>query len=184
MRPSHGYVSSEGLLKSFPRFDVPTFFGRELEKCKRFAEVWYGSSLPPQIPVVGMSDPRADSRTLLHEQLAIIYPTDYMTQIQKKSQLKLIGDFVSDLERSLGVERKSVCFAHEWDMHSPLEAQGCSLTEFMELACLDSFFYEDYHNFVPFIRGYKGKYGKTPYFSPPVRWQWLVYPTLECCAFY
>lgn len=46
MRPSHGHLSDDGLLKSFPRFDVPTFFGRELEKCKNFASAWYGNTLP------------------------------------------------------------------------------------------------------------------------------------------
>jgi Asp-tRNA(Asn)/Glu-tRNA(Gln) amidotransferase A subunit family amidase len=48
MRPSHGYLSPQGLLDSFPRFDMPTFFGRGLEKCKLFAEAWYGNELPSQ----------------------------------------------------------------------------------------------------------------------------------------
>ena len=46
MRPTHGLLPHDGLLASFPRFDVPTFFGRELEKCKQFARAWYGKSLP------------------------------------------------------------------------------------------------------------------------------------------
>lgn len=28
------------------RFDVPTFFGRDLLKCRGFAEAWYGDALP------------------------------------------------------------------------------------------------------------------------------------------
>jgi hypothetical protein len=36
----------DGFLASFPRFDVPTFFGREIGKCKEFAAAWYGKDLP------------------------------------------------------------------------------------------------------------------------------------------
>lgn len=34
MRPTHGLLSHEGFLLSFPRFDVPTLFGRELGSCR------------------------------------------------------------------------------------------------------------------------------------------------------
>ncbi|PSN70640.1 amidase signature enzyme [Corynespora cassiicola Philippines] len=51
MRPSHGYLPHEGLVGSFPQFDVPTFFGRDLVTCKIFAEAWYGQLLPRQVSI-------------------------------------------------------------------------------------------------------------------------------------
>ncbi|KAL0263688.1 hypothetical protein SLS55_002669 [Diplodia seriata] len=46
MRPTHGALSTRGFVPSFERFDVPAFFGRDLGLCRRFAEAWYGESLP------------------------------------------------------------------------------------------------------------------------------------------
>jgi hypothetical protein len=41
-----------------------------------------------------------------------------------------------------------------------------------EKAGRNSFFYDDYHNFDKFREDYQRVFKKTPYVSPPVRWQW------------
>lgn len=176
MRPSHGHLSHDGFLASFPRFDTPTFFGRELEKCKQFAEAWYGRSLPLQTSngSVGLETAFHHSARLISPQkpFAIIYASDYMKIIGNQQQLKLIDEFVTDLEDSLGVKHERVSFDEAWESNPPSEANGESLEEYMKDASRDSFFYVDYHNFDPFREDYKQKYGRDAYISPPVRWQW------------
>ncbi|KAK0701218.1 amidase signature domain-containing protein [Apiosordaria backusii] len=138
-------------------FDVPTFFGREIGKCRYFADSWYGKSLkPPQKTGVP----------------AIIYPTDYMSVISNKTQLDVIDKFVEDLESSLGVPAEKVSFNDLWESTTPGAANGLSLQEFMKDASRNSFFYDDYHSFDKFRADYFEKFGKRPYISPPVRWQW------------
>ena len=122
MRPSHGVLPVDGYIPSFRRFDVPTFFGRDLEICRQFAEHWYCHELPHSFPLPP----------------AIIYPTDYMALIQNKEQLRLIGDFVADLERSLGVKHQKVSFNEVWEHAPPSEARGKSLQDYMR-GCLSGF---------------------------------------------
>ncbi|KAF1850932.1 amidase signature enzyme [Cucurbitaria berberidis CBS 394.84] len=158
MRPSHGNLSHEGLLKSFPRFDVPTFFGRDLDKCRVFAEAWYGDSLQA---CFNKSKP-----------FSLLYALDYMATIGNQEQLNLIDAFVSDLEVTLEVQHERISFDEAWKSQPPLEAKDATLAEYMRDVSRDSFFFEDYHNFGPFREDYRHKFGKDPYISPPVRWQW------------
>ncbi|KAI4206151.1 MAG: hypothetical protein LQ348_001065 [Seirophora lacunosa] len=156
MRPSHGVLPVDGYTASFRQFDVPTFFGRDVAKCKAFASEWYGDLLPE----VKILPPR------------IIYPLDYMSLISNKDQLQLIDQFVVDLEVVMGIKQEKVTLTSLWDSSPPAEAGGQSLDEYMKHACRDSFFHDDYHNFGCFRQEYQNKFSKTPYVSPPVRWQW------------
>ncbi len=55
-----------------------------------------------------------------------------MELITNKDQRKLVDEFASDLEMSLGVRRKSVSFNSLWDAHPPAKAKGKSLQNFMK----------------------------------------------------
>ncbi|KAK4201320.1 amidase signature domain-containing protein [Triangularia verruculosa] len=157
MRPTHGILPDAGYVTSFRKFDVPTFFGRRIEKCRYFAKSWYGKSLRPP-PCTGNP--------------AIIYPADYMSLITNKTQLDVIDAFVHDLKSSLGVSAEKVSFDELWDSAPPEAAEGLSLQEFMKDASRNSFFHDDYHSFDKFRADYFDKFGKEPCVSPPVRWQW------------
>ncbi|KAL8364203.1 hypothetical protein RB601_009782 [Gaeumannomyces tritici] len=154
MRPTHGVLPVEGYIPSFRRFDVPTFFGRDLQDYKYFAQSWYGSDL------------RAPKPTGVP---AIIYPTDYISLIRNKTQVALIDSFVADLEKYLGVEHKKVSCVEFWDKDPPAEAHGASCQEYMKDAGRNRFFYDDYHNFDKFREDYVKKFDRRPYVSPPVR---------------
>ncbi len=95
-----------------------------------------------------------------------------MELITNKDQLKIIDDFITDLENSLGVKHKKVSFSEVWASNPPLEAKGESLHEYMKDAGRNSFFYDDYHHFDKFRKDYYREFKKTPYISPPIRWQW------------
>ncbi|KAK4222507.1 amidase signature domain-containing protein [Podospora fimiseda] len=86
--------------------------------------------------------------------------------------LDLIDEFVNDLESSLGVTHEKVSFNELWNSTTPEAAKGLSLQEFMRDASRNSFFHDDYHSFDKFRADYFAKFGKQPYVSPPVRWQW------------
>ncbi|KAF2108478.1 amidase signature domain-containing protein [Lophiotrema nucula] len=156
MRPTHGMLSHEGFLVSFPRFDTPTFFGRDLDKCKHFAKSWYGMNLPESTD----------------KPFAIVYALDYMNLIGNKEQMKVIDAYVADLETSLGIRHQRLSFNEVWVTNPPVEANGASLQEYMKDVSRNSFFYEDYHNFDKFREDYRMEFDKEPYVSPPVRWQW------------
>ncbi|PVH87325.1 amidase signature enzyme [Cadophora sp. DSE1049] len=156
-RPSHGVLPTEGYIPSFEQFDTPTFFGRSLGICREFTEHWYGDKLqqdPCSLPP------------------AIVYPTEFMSMITNKDQLKIINDFTEDLENSLNVKHEKVSFGEVWSSDPPAEAEGASLQDFMKYAGRNSFFHDDYHHFDEFRTEYHQVFNKTPYVSPPVRWQW------------
>lgn len=138
------------------QFDVPCFYGRDLEKCRAFANHWYGYELPSIVSLPPW----------------IIYPSDYIALITNRDQLEIVNGFVADLESFLGVKQRKVSFESLWDDSPPTEAGGQSLREYMKDACKDSFFHDDYHNFDQFREDYQRRYSTTPYVSPPVRWKW------------
>ncbi|KAL8833097.1 MAG: hypothetical protein Q9170_004506 [Blastenia crenularia] len=166
MRPSHGVLPVDGYTASFRQFDVPTFFGRGVATCKAFASEWYGYKLP---------EPKALPPR-------IIYPLDYMSLITNKDQLRIIDNFVVDLEAAMRIKHERVSLASLWDVLPPVEAGGQSLHEYMKHACRDSFFHDDYHNFDSFRQEYQDKFAKTPYVSPPVQWQWNLSETITQAA--
>jgi hypothetical protein len=55
-----------------------------------------------------------------------------MSLITNKDQLKIIDNFVADLEKSLGVKHKRVSFNEVWDSDPPEEVKGESLQEYMK----------------------------------------------------
>jgi len=52
-----------------------------------------------------------------------------MSLITNKDQLKIIDNFVADLEKSLGVKHKRVSFNEGWGSDRPEEVKGESLQE-------------------------------------------------------
>lgn len=113
-----------------------------------------------------------------------------MSLITNQTQLGLIDEFASDLEKSLGVKHEKVSFEELWSSHPPVKAGDMSLQEFMKdvsemtkamlpmlqltwaEVCRNSFFHDDYHSLDAFRSDYDKRFGKQPYVSPPVRWQW------------
>ncbi|CAG8984269.1 hypothetical protein HYALB_00010694 [Hymenoscyphus albidus] len=156
-RPTHGVLPFDGYIPSFRQFDTPTYYARDVETCKEFASKWYGDKLPSKQASLPPT---------------IIYPTDYMSLITNQDQLRIINEFTTDLENSLGIKHQKLSFKDIWNADPPKEAHGESFEEYMKDACRNSFFYEDYHHFDKFREDYREKFSKDPYVSPPVRWQW------------
>lgn len=135
---------------------MPTFFGRNLDKCKQFARVWYGQDLSAKTDLP----------------CEVVYSLDHMNLIDNLEQMELVKEFVADLEASFGTKQHKVSFDQLWAENPPKAANGLGLQEYMKDVSRDSFFYEDHHKFDTFRQQYHDAFGKTPYVSPPVRWQW------------
>jgi hypothetical protein len=55
-----------------------------------------------------------------------------MSCITNMDQLKIIDNFVADLEKSMRVKHKRVSFNELWDSNPPEQAKGESLQEYMK----------------------------------------------------
>ncbi|CAJ2504123.1 Uu.00g115170.m01.CDS01 [Anthostomella pinea] len=161
MRPTHGVLPAEGYIPSFPYFDTPMFYGRDIQECKKFAMAWYGKALEA-------SPPKVTGKP------AIIFPSDSMFKITNKAQINLIKAFIKDLETSLGVPHEKVSIKELWKSTAPREANGHPAALHMLDSVLNSFFYDDYHSFDRFRQDYAAKHTKEPYVTAPVRRRWEV----------
>lgn len=83
-----------------------------------------------------------------------------MALITNSNQVKLVDDFVADLEVSTGLKHRKISPKAEWAASPPEEACGEDLDEYTKDACRDSFFYNDYHNIDQFRAGYYKRYVK------------------------
>ncbi|KAK0512827.1 hypothetical protein JMJ35_004844 [Cladonia borealis] len=146
------------ILQASGSLTFPHSSSRNIKTSKMFADQWYGDRLPKTVALPP----------------TIIYASDYTALVSNKDQLEIIDHFVTDLESSLGVRQTRISFASLWDASPPKEANGQSLQEYMEKACRDSFFHDDYHNFDKFRLDFERKFSKTPYVSPPAQWQWVL----------
>jgi hypothetical protein len=61
----------------------------------------------------------------------ILFPTDFFPNHDPATQ-KATENFVTTLEKFLGVERTAISFAAKWDETRPIEAHGKSLREYAE----------------------------------------------------
>lgn len=55
-----------------------------------------------------------------------------MALITNRDQLKIIDNFVADLESSLGVKHRRISFESLWKDSPPIEADGQNLGEYMK----------------------------------------------------
>ncbi|KAL1638141.1 hypothetical protein SLS58_008978 [Diplodia intermedia] len=96
MRPTHGVLSTHG----------------------RFAEAWYGESLP----------------IVKHElPVNILVPMEYLVEIRNPYQLRLIEGFVYDMEKFFGVPAQRVELESLWAANPPKEAEGRELSDYMKV---------------------------------------------------
>lgn len=58
-----------------------------------------------------------------------------MALITNRDQLQLVGKFVSDLEASFGVKRRTVSFNGLWNASTPSQAGEQTLQEYMKDVC-------------------------------------------------
>ena len=135
-------------------FDVPCFFGRDISKFRDFACAWYGADLQSDRTPQSISFSFANPKVRVHEKTPkkpyptsanpnvsvhgkppkILYPTDFMRKFGGE-QKRLIDEFVKDLESALGVKRKIISLAKEWEASAPENLAKQGLQDYMQNVC-------------------------------------------------
>ncbi|KAJ5715484.1 amidase [Penicillium malachiteum] len=148
IRPSTGIMNTEGVVGTFPQFDMPVFFGRDLTRFPEFINVWYGNS------------------ELLQKQsqqkLRILYPRDYLPT-GNQAQSRLIENFIQGLEKASEIEREEISLAEDWG-----KEKIAPMGQIMGTSPSTSNFLEN------FREEYKKQYGKPPFVQKAMRWRWEI----------
>ncbi len=100
------------MVSTFPKFDSPSFFGRDIAAFKDFVLAWYERDLQPPSKV-GLPS-------------AILYPSDYLP-IANTEQMILLDKFVDDLATHLEVTPQTISMAKKWAQTSPVEEKNLEI---------------------------------------------------------
>ena len=157
LRPSFGALSMEGFVPCIKYLDTLGIMGRDLRKCRYFAEAWFGDSLD----AAGYRASQVSS---------ILWPTDYWASIDPE-QCEIARKFVASLENGLDLRATEISFREKWQQAPPQDAGNLSLYDYMLKATQDMW-YDDYHEFDQFRHDYWAKYQRAPYLTPPTRASW------------
>ncbi|KAJ6037380.1 amidase signature enzyme [Penicillium herquei] len=136
-------------------WDTPGFLGRDLEKCRLFAETWLRDEAL-------IKDPKFFS--------AVIWPTDFWN-IVDPDQCELARSFMQDIDENLGVEHWDISFKDTWSDQPPEETDGLSLADFINPATA-SLAYDVYHNSTDFREQYRKKFNREPFTTLRNRQSW------------
>ncbi|KAH7092427.1 amidase signature domain-containing protein [Paraphoma chrysanthemicola] len=158
IRPSTNILSCEGMVPTCPKFDVPSFFGRDINPFKHFAQSWYGGFIANQ----------AEGR---NHPWQIIYPTDYLPT-ENLDQMRGLDYFVGELATFLSVEPRKLSISQEWKDSAPIQEN--SLPTYMQNVQAHGFFYDLYHCFDQFRDDYWEKHRHEPFLTKTLRWAWGI----------
>ncbi|KAK6527768.1 hypothetical protein TWF694_004748 [Orbilia ellipsospora] len=160
LRTSFGVGSVEGVVPTFYDFDVIGFFSRSLSDLHK-------------VSLETLNIPNCTNYPK-----RIIYPLDFLPK-QDKTQQAMIEEFVSVLEKFLGVKRVEINMAERWDKCPPAAANGKSLKEYLKNSAYWPMYYEVYHNFDKFRDDYRKEFGKEAYVSPFMQFRWNLGKTIS-----
>ena len=102
-------LSCKGMVPTCPTFDVPSFFGRDIQTFMNFAESWYGRSVTFQ---------RNE-----HLPWRIIYPIDYLP-VGNNDQMRVLDSFVEDLATYLDVVTERISISAQWEATAPVRERN------------------------------------------------------------
>jgi hypothetical protein len=111
-------LSNEGMVSTCPTFDVPSFFGRDIQTFNHFAHSWYGKSIK--------------SQDRSQRPWRIVYPADYLP-VGNTDQMRVFDGFVDDLAKFLDVIPERISIADHWKETAPVDER--TLLKYMENVC-------------------------------------------------
>ncbi|KAK8131604.1 amidase signature enzyme [Apiospora sp. TS-2023a] len=155
-RPTHSDVPLDGMVPTFPQFDTPCVFARELRVVESVLRAW----LPHQPPSVVNFEKRFD----------VIYPVDYYFPLQD-AQKNLIQSFLDDMSAHFDARIRKVSIQELWRI-SPPEGITESLSDYLRDVITQTYYYSYYHASDAFREKFAEKYGSPPYVIPFVRERW------------
>lgn len=161
-RISHHDIYLRNMVTTYKRFDAPCLFARDLPILSRAVRILLDvperaeSSVPDQ-PSYGP--------------YSIIYPLEYLP-VDNEQQMKLIDNFVGDMETALAATVRRVSIKELWRTNHP--SGTCEdLDEYLHEVVTRTFYYAYYHSFSSFRQSYQEMNdGRPPYVIPFVRRRW------------
>ncbi|KAF2232581.1 amidase signature enzyme [Viridothelium virens] len=155
IRLSHNVLSMEGVVASFPPFDAPAMFARNIVNLEDWVSVWIDAAKGSydKLPI------------------SLIYLQDFLP-VENKVQMQHVDKFISDFESTYGIKTEKVSLAKIWHAAPPIGADDPCLQSFLKDVGLNSFCYGTYRCFDRFRCEYWERFGKLPYVNPVTRWRW------------
>ena len=158
-RPSHELVDLDGIVKTYPAFDTPCVFARDLAIIKHVLEAWVPNTTP-----TGAAGPEK-------QQFEIIYPVDYFP-VANEDQQDLIEKFVDDVRCFLGATVTKLSIRESWKTSHPPDTPD-NIDTFLNDVVTRTYYYQFYHSSDTFRQTYAKAYdGRPPYVIPFVRRRW------------
>ncbi|KAM7210766.1 amidase signature domain containing protein [Rhypophila decipiens] len=159
-RPTHHDSYLRGMITTYPRFDTPCVFARDLKILKQVARVWSTWVIPPA--------PFTPAK-----QYELIYPSDYFP-VPNKAQMELIDSFVRDMASStcLPFTIRKLNIREQWAATHP-EGKPDDLDEYLDDLVARTFFHGFYHAFSQFRTEYPLTHGgRPPYVNAFIQQRW------------
>ncbi|KAK3935820.1 amidase signature domain-containing protein [Diplogelasinospora grovesii] len=155
IRLTHGVISLDNSVPSFPRFDSPAMYTRSILSLEKWVGAWLDQ------PTATYSD----------DPISLIYPVDFFP-VANAEQMKLIDAFIVDMEATFGVKVEKVSIADTWQASPPTEANHAPIKEYLKDVAVNTFVYDVYHTMDKFREEYHEKFDREPYVNPVTRFRW------------
>ncbi|KAK7932511.1 amidase signature enzyme [Apiospora marii] len=154
-RPTHSNVSLDGMVPTFPQFDTPCVFARDLQVMESVLRAW----LPRQTPsVVNFEKP-----------FDVFYPVEHFPL--QDAQQNLIQSFLDDMSLHFDARIRKISIQDLWHI-SPPEGVTGSLADYLRDVITQTYYYSYYHSTDSFRDEFAQKYARSPYVIPFVRERW------------
>lgn len=107
LRPTFGVISTDGIVPTDKKFDVPALFGRDMNLFSSFVSAWYQD--------------HQDVRNVSHPaKFAVLYPPDFFA-FQNPEQKEILERFAGELAHMLGTSVQKLSIADAWKKSPPVE---------------------------------------------------------------
>ncbi|KAK4213124.1 amidase signature domain protein [Rhypophila decipiens] len=172
LRTSYDIASRRGIVPSCNEFDTVGTLHRSLKDAKQLITATLDVPDSSQFPK------------------RLLYTLDFFLQGDAEQEA-MSEEFITVLEKFLGVKRTCISIIDTWASNPPEEAGGKTLLEYLEMvgsrnvricnavgwhsqSAVWPMYYDTYHTFDEFRSEYRQKFGKPAYVGPYMRKRWSI----------
>ncbi|KAI0445859.1 amidase signature domain-containing protein [Xylaria telfairii] len=155
-RPSHDLVDSDGMVATYPRFDTPCIFSRELGHLDRILQSWI---------------PTEQASYTVNPSYEIVFLQEYLP-VSNPDQMALINGFIEDMLTHLPATLTKISIRDTWKNTRPTGLPE-RVDEYLRDVITHTYYYAFYHSTDSFRKEYSASYnGEPPYVIPFVGRRW------------
>ncbi|KAI1177466.1 amidase signature enzyme [Nemania sp. FL0916] len=155
-RPSHDLVDCGGMVTTYPRFDTPCVFSRELGHLERVLRSWI---------------PTNQASHTVNPSYEVVILSEYLP-VSNPDQMVLIKGFIEDMLTHLPATLTKISIRDAWKGTRPSGLLE-SIDEYLRDVITHTYYYAFYHSTDSFREEYAASHnGESPYVIPFVRRRW------------